>query len=394
MHTIQQGGRPIHIWTDYVEESAMQQLRDLSTLDFLHPHGVAVMPDVHCGIGSTVGTVIATRKAIIPAAVGVDIGCGMNAVRTSLRASDLPESLASLRTSIERRVPMGAGQGHRDASTLPFFSILEDILKQHPKIESRGNGLKDAMTQLGSLGGGNHFIEICIDEEQFVWIMLHSGSRGIGNKIGRYFIDKAKEQMVMWGIKLAHRDLAYLPQGDPLFGAYWEAVQWAQQYAKQNRVDMMRNVIKALEFEPGIPPHTITDEAINCHHNYVELEHHYGQDVFVTRKGAIRARENDLGIIPGSMGQRSYIVRGRGEAASYSSCSHGAGRRMSRSAAKSQYSVDDLVAQTAGVECRKDQGVVDEIPGAYKNLDEVMANQADLVEIVHTLKAVLCCKGN
>jgi len=376
--------RPIHIWTDDVEDSARQQLHNMAKLPFLHPHWIAVMPDVHAGIGSTVGTVIATHKAIIPAAVGVDIGYGMNAVRMSLKASDLPDSLAELRHDIERSVPLGAGGAHRDDTTLPVAP---------PSSVQAAASMRNAGRQLGTLGSGNHFIEICLDENDDVWVVLHSGSRSIGNQIGRFYIEKARKLMERYFITLPDGDLAYLPEDTDDFRDYVEAVQWAQEYALENRRRLMAAVVGSMRHR--IPkPFTVTQEAINCHHNYVEMESHYGKNVYVTRKGAIRAREGDLGVIPGSMGARSYIVRGKGNAASYCSCSHGAGRRMSRSAARKAFTVADLAAQTQGVECRKDDAVLDEIPGVYKDIDEVMENQRDLVDVVHTLRQVLCVKGN
>jgi tRNA-splicing ligase RtcB len=390
------GSKPIKIWTDNIEDGALQQLKNLATLPFIHKH-VAAMPDVHFGIGATVGSVIATNGAIIPAAVGVDIGCGMNAVRTSLTAADLPDSLAVIRHSIERGVPNGFGE-HKDAQKIGANSakliglgllanqLSEDVLS--PLGDKAGKVAK----QLGTLGGGNHFIELCLDEEQAVWVMLHSGSRGIGNMIGRRFIELAREDMRTHFINLPDRDLAYFPEGTEHFQEYWEAVSWAQNYAFANRATMMKEVLRNLAHHIT-KPFTLTTEAVNCHHNYVSIENHFGANVYVTRKGAIRAREGDLGLIPGSMGQRSYVVRGRGNAESFHSCSHGAGRQMGRKEARRRFTVADLEAQTAGVECRKDDAVLDEIPSSYKNIDEVMANQTDLVEVVHTLKQVLCVKG-
>ena len=388
-----QGSRPIKIWTDEVEESALVQLKNLSRLPFIASNGVACMPDVHAGIGSTVGTVIATEKAVIPAAVGVDIGCGMNAVRLSLKASDLPDNLKPLRDEIERRVPLGAGGAH-DHST-DIGGVTPELL--HTVVEPLYKGNYDkfhakAASQIGSLGSGNHFIEVCIDESQDVWIMLHSGSRGIGNMIGTHYIAKAKRQMEQFFITLPDDNLAYFPEDTEDFDDYMYAVGWAQNYALENRRRMMIQVLEAMR--GMMPAFTITQEAINCHHNYVEKEHHFGRNMWVTRKGAIRARSGDLGIIPGSMGQRSYIVRGKGDLQSYCSCSHGAGRVMSRAEAKRRFTLTDLVAQTEGVECRKDEGVIDEIPASYKDIDQVMSNQTDLVEVVHTLKQVLCVKGN
>lgn len=382
---IQAGYRPMHIWADEVEESAMAQIENMARMPFLHPHGVAVMPDVHAGIGATVGTVIATHKAIIPAAVGVDIGCGMNAVRTSLTAADLPDSLADLRHDIERGVPLGSGGAHQK---------VDQILCVPAQIRiAVGDKVADrASYQIGTLGSGNHFIEICLDENGDVWVVLHSGSRGIGNKIGVHFIERAKRRMEEYFITLPDADLAYLPENTDDFREYVYAVHWAQDYALENRKQMMATVLRSLEHR--VKPFSVTHEAINCHHNYVEVENHYGKNVYVTRKGAIRARDGDLGVIPGSMGTRSYIVRGKGNPESYCSCSHGAGRRMSRSAARKSFTVEQLAEQTSGVECRKDDSVLDEIPGAYKDIDQVMANQADLVEVLHTLKQVLCVKGN
>jgi tRNA-splicing ligase RtcB len=389
-----EGARPIKIWTDDVEASALTQLKNLARLPFINSNGVACMPDVHAGIGSTVGTVIATERAVIPAAVGVDIGCGMNAVRLSLKASDLPDNLKPLRDEIERRVPLGVGGAHDDSTDIgEVTSMLDKTV-----IEPLYNGDFDkfhakAASQMGSLGSGNHFIEVCIDENQDVWVMLHSGSRGIGNMIGTHYIAKAKRQMEQFFITLPDDNLAYFPENTEDFDDYMYAVGWAQNYAFENRRRMMSEVLEAMKLRID-KPFTITQEAINCHHNYVERENHFGRNMWVTRKGAIRAREGDLGIIPGSMGQRSYIVRGKGDIQSYCSCSHGAGRSMSRAEAKRRFSLSDLVAQTEGVECRKDAGVIDEIPASYKDIDQVMANQTDLVEVVHQLKQVLCVKGN
>ncbi|WP_042299008.1 RtcB family protein [Paraburkholderia kururiensis] len=389
------GARPVKVWTNEIEDEALQQAKNLARLPFIHHNGVSLMPDVHAGKGSTIGSVIATEKAIIPAAVGVDIGCGMNAVRLSLKASDLPESLTAIRHQIERDIPLGAGGQHQRPEDVPamptaFLEMLSMIAAKHPGI---GRGLEaKAAKQLGSLGSGNHFIELCLDENEDVWVMLHSGSRGIGNMIGTYFIERAKKAMRGWFVNLPDADLAYLPEDTDDFNAYVQAVEWAQEYALANRAVMMDRVIAALRRHIPVE-FTITQEAINCHHNYIARENHFGRNLWVTRKGAIRAREGDLGIIPGSMGQRSYIVRGKGELQSYCSCSHGAGRRMSRAKARKLFSVDDLKAQTDGVECRKDDAVLDEIPAAYKDIDTVMENQRDLVEVVHVLKQVLCVKG-
>lgn len=396
----EQGARPVKIWTDEIEVEALQQAKNIARLPFIASNGVALMPDAHAGKGSTVGSVIATEKAIIPAAVGVDIGCGMNAVRLSLKASDLPESLSAIRAQIERDVPLGAGGRHQDEAqqwhiwnhrmVSPPMSVAKVFGGRNSFAADKA--VEKAAPQLGTLGSGNHFIELCLDENQDVWIMLHSGSRGIGNMIGTYFIERAKRRMEQYFIHLPDGDLAYLPEDSDDFKDYMEAVGWAQNYALENRRVMMETVIAAMRRHIPIE-FTITQEAINCHHNYVERENHFGRNMWVTRKGAIRARAGDLGIIPGSMGQRSYIVRGKGNAESYCSCSHGAGRKMSRAEARRRFSLSDLVAQTQGVECRKDDAVLDEIPGAYKDIDTVMANQADLVEVVHILKQVMCVKG-
>ncbi len=367
--TIATGQVPVKVFTDQVEASARAQLENVSRLPIVFHH-VAAMPDVH--------------------------GCGMSAVRLSLRADQLPDSLSKIRSAIERAVPVGFGE-HGDADALvdaasPLERRLGRILERHPGIvRKQRDGRTKWIRQLGSLGGGNHFIEICVDQSDRVWVMLHSGSRGIGNAIGTYFIAAAREEMAGLDAHLPDRDLAYVREGSKLFDDYVEAVGWAQDYARANRREMMRLVLDALAAR--LPPFATTEEAINCHHNYVERERHFGESVWVTRKGAIRARQGELGIIPGSMGARSYIVRGRGNPESFSSCAHGAGRRMSRNEAKKRYTRADLEAQTHGVECRKDSGVIDEIPGAYKDIDQVMADQTDLVEVVHTLKQVVCVKG-
>lgn len=392
---------PIKGWTEGVpvEDAALEQLRNTARLPFVFKH-VAVMPDVHWGMGATVGSVIATKGAICPAAVGVDIGCGMVATRLDLKASDLPDNLHGIRLAIEAAVPHGrtdnGGVNDRGAWGAPherFDCGLHDglaaIVEKHPKL-TRAAGR--AANHIATLGTGNHFIEICLDEEQRVWVMLHSGSRGIGNAIGSYFIERAKEHMRRWFINVPDIDLAYLPEKTQDFDDYMEAVGWAQGFARTNRELMLEATIRAIQNQLNRP--LITEiEAVNCHHNYVARENHFGQNVLVTRKGAVRAREGDLGIIPGSMGVRSYIVRGRGNAESFTSCSHGAGRRMSRAAAKKQFTLADHEAATVGVECRKDADVIDETPGAYKDIDAVMAAQTDLVDIVHTLKQIICVKG-
>jgi tRNA-splicing ligase RtcB len=393
---IETEGVPIKAWTRGVpiEDEARAQLRNVALLPFVH-RWVAAMPDVHWGIGATVGSVIPTHKAIVPAAVGVDIGCGMMAARTTLRASDLPDDLRPVRRAIEKAVPVGMNDFGRDlpapnadAWTQGLCEGLERILGKH-----HGIGTKRPERQLGTLGGGNHFIEVCLDQEDRVWVMLHSGSRGIGNKIGTYFIQLARKDMERLDHRLPDKDLAYFEEGARHFDDYVEAVSWAQRYARTNRDLMMRYVLAALAGARGIPPFEVTAEAVNCHHNYVQRERHYGADVWVTRKGAVRAGQGEMGIIPGSMGARSYIVRGKGNPESFESCSHGAGRAMSRGEARRRFTRDDHERWTAGVECRKDEGVLDETPRAYKDIDDVMRAQEDLVEVVHTLKQVVCVKG-
>jgi len=388
-------GVPVKIYTDQVEASALEQLKNIARLPIIHSH-VAAMPDVHMGIGATVGSVIPTKDAVIPAAVGVDIGCGMNAVRLSLTAKDLPDNLRSIRSAIETAVPVGFNR-HKTADARvnackPMHQGLTQIFKRHPKLKKMiKNPHETWVNQMGSLGGGNHFIEICLDTDQQVWVMLHSGSRGIGNAIGRYFIALAKEDMQQHIRNLPHKDLAYFSEGSIHLQDYVAAVSWAQEYARLNRQEMLSLILNAIA--PHLPTFSLMSEAINCHHNYVEQETHFGAHIYLTRKGAISAREGELGIIPGSMGARSFIVRGKGNPESFCSCSHGAGRVMSRTAAKKHFDVRDMERQTEGVECRKDKGVIDEIPAAYKNIDEVMANQTDLVDIVHELKQVVCVKG-
>lgn len=392
---ISKGKVPVKIYTDEVESSAMQQLYNLSQLPFIHSH-LAVMPDVHAGKGATVGTVIPTKSAVIPAAVGVDIGCGMNALRLSISANDLPDNLRAIRLAIEETIPVGYNMHRVDrarASTIRVLSSgLDRIIDRHKKICSlQKKPYQTWIRQLGTLGGGNHFIELCLDENQNVWVMLHSGSRGIGNAIGRYFIALAKKDMGQHIVNLPDKDLAYFKEGSRYFDDYVHAVEWGQDYALENRREMMNLILGVLRKK--LRKFGITKEAINCHHNYISREVHFGEEVIVTRKGAISAREGELGIIPGSMGDKSYIVRGKGNPQSFHSCAHGAGRKMSRNVAKRQFDEDDLLIQTRGVECRKDKGVVDEIPRAYKDIDQVMNHQSDLVKVVHTLKQIVCVKG-
>ena len=396
-------GAPIKAWTRGVpvEDAAKKQLLNIASMPFIY-RWIAVMPDVHLGKGATVGSVIPTEKAIIPAAVGVDIGCGMMAVRTSLTAAQLPDDLHALRGAIENAVPHGRTNNGRPGDrgawsnppvpTVEAWSGLEpvysEIIAKNPRL-GRGNDLN----HLGTLGTGNHFIEICLDEAENVWIVLHSGSRGVGNRIGTFFIELAKQDMRKFMINLPDQDLAYLPEGTEHFNDYVKAVHWAQSYAMTNRELMMEAILAALR-KPGLlPPFDANAEVVNCHHNYVAIEEHYGERVFVTRKGAVRAGKDDLGIIPGSMGAKTFIVRGKGNPESFESCSHGAGRAMSRAEAKRRFTVEDHVLATKGVECRKDRDVIDETPAAYKSIDAVMQAQSDLVDVVHTLKQVVCVKG-
>ncbi len=397
-----EGGKPVKAWTRGVpfEESARAQVEATARMPFVHGW-VAVMPDVHRGIGATVGSVVPTRGAVIPAAVGVDIGCGMMATRTSLTASQLPDNLFALRSCIEAAVPHGrtdnGGRNDRGAWSEPPARVsaawnemeagYAAICEKHPAIR-RGQTLG----QLGTLGTGNHFIEVCLDEEQRVWFLLHSGSRGVGNRIGTYFIERARKEMQRFFINLPERDLAYLAEGTEQFDDYLRAVGWAQEFARMNRELMMAGVLEGARAS-GLPEFTADLEVVNCHHNYVAREHHYGANVLVTRKGAVRAGLGDLGLIPGSMGARSFVVRGLGNPESFESCSHGAGRAYSRTAAEKKFTLEDHAKATEGVECRKDKGVLDETPGAYKPIDAVMSAQRDLVEIVHTLKQVVCVKG-
>ncbi|MBB1651853.1 MULTISPECIES: RtcB family protein [Delftia] len=397
-----EGGVPIKMWTRGVpvEDEARKQLENAARLPVVFKH-VAAMPDVHLGIGATVGSVIPTIKAIIPAAVGVDIGCGMMAAKTTLRAEDLPDNLGPLRSAIEQAVPHGSVPRHRGrdpgswenppVSVDQVWATLADefdlLCELHPRLANTNN-----RKHLGTLGSGNHFIEICLDEAGFVWFMLHSGSRGVGNAIGTHFIELAKKDAELHQRNLPDKDLAYFEEGARYFGDYVRGVSWAQKFAMRNREVMMANLIATVR-KVIAKPFESHVEAVNCHHNYVQQERHFGQDVFITRKGAVSARRGELGIIPGSMGARSYIVRGLGNPESFESCSHGAGRVMSRTKAKKMFSVEDHIKATEGVECRKDANVVDEIPMAYKDIDAVMAAQQDLVEVVHTLKQVVCVKG-
>lgn len=363
--------------------------KNVASLPFLFKH-VALMPDVHLGKGALVGSVLATQEAIIPAAVGVDIGCGMHAVQTPFQATQLEGKLKQIRSEIESLVPTGFEENKEVDRSVSNWQGWADFKHLH-------RGVQDlevkAKRQMGSLGGGNHFIEVCVDTQDQVWLMLHSGSRNIGNRLAQAHITTAKHLGKMAGQALPDPDLSYFVAGTPEFQAYWHDLQWAQNYARANRDVMMGRVKRVVEkhLAGGKPCRPLL--SVNCHHNYAEREIHYGEQVYVTRKGAVRAQQGDYGIIPGSMGTRSYIVKGKGNLESYCSCSHGAGRAMSRSKAKKAFTLDDLIRQTQGVECRKDPRVLDEIPGAYKPIDEVMAQQSDLVEVVATLKQVICVKG-
>ncbi|HEX3480879.1 MAG TPA: RtcB family protein [Kofleriaceae bacterium] len=398
------GGVPIKAWTRgvAVEDAARKQLENVAKLPIVFHH-VAAMPDVHFGIGATVGSVVPTERAIIPAAVGVDIGCGMMAVETTLTASQLPDTLRPLRTAIETAVPHGrtanGGRGDRGAwHKIPKATAAawQELAPEYDQLVDRHKALGHGndVNHLGTLGTGNHFIEVCLDERDRVWFMLHSGSRGVGNRIGTYFIELARDDMKQHVRNLPDANLAYLTEGTRHFRDYVAAVDWAQRFARRNRDLMMAGVVAAAR-EPGVglPQFELGELAVNCHHNYVEREHHFGADVYVTRKGAVRAGLGELGIIPGSMGARSFIVRGKGERESFCSCSHGAGRAMSRGEAKRRFTLDDHAKATEGIECRKDAAVIDETPAAYKPIDAVMAAQADLVEVVHELRQVVCVKG-
>ncbi|MFB7665546.1 RtcB family protein [Kitasatospora sp. NPDC056138] len=386
---------PIRMWTDpaTVEGQAMQQLRNISSLPWLH--GLAVMPDVHLGKGATVGSVIAMKGAVCPAAVGVDIGCGMSAVKTSLTAGDLPDDLSRLRSKIEQIIPVGRGMhsdpvdprklhGFQTAGWDDFWNRFDGVAQEVKWRRER------AMQQMGTLGSGNHFTEVCLDDTGAVWLMLHSGSRNIGKELAEHHMGVARSLPHNQG--LVDRDLAVFIADTPQMAAYRQDLFWAQEYAKNNRAIMMALFQDVVRRE--FPKARVTfEEVISCHHNYVAEEQYDGVDLLVTRKGAIKAGSGDFGIIPGSMGTGSYIVRGLGNEAAFNSASHGAGRKMSRTAAKKRFTARDLAEQTRGVECRKDSGVVDEIPGAYKSIEKVMEQQKDLVEVVAHLKQVVCVKG-
>lgn len=381
---------PVLSWAGHdLKPDEMRMARNVASLPFVFKH-VSLMPDVHLGKGALVGSVIATQAAILPAAVGVDIGCGMCAVKTPYTATQLEGKLKQIRLEIEAAIPTGFNENKQTDKTVSNWQGWQQFKQLHARVQDLE---AKALKQMGSLGGGNHFIEVCLDEAENVWLMLHSGSRHIGNALAQRHIETAKHLAKLAGLKLPDPDLAHFVEGTAEFEAYWHDLQWAQSYALYNRVVMMNRFKRIVEqhLAGGKPMKPLLE--VNCHHNYAERETHFAEQVYVTRKGAVRARETDYGIIPGSMGAKSFIVKGKGNAHSYCSCSHGAGRLMSRNQAKQQFSLDDLIQQTQGVECRKDTGVLDEIPGAYKPIDQVMANQADLVEIVATLRQVVCVKG-
>ena len=382
--------KPILSWANHdLGHNEIRMAKNVASLPFVYKH-VALMPDVHLGKGALVGSVLATKDAVIPAAVGVDIGCGMCAIKTPFKAKQVEGKLKKIRKDIEAAIPVGFNQNKSADKSVYNWQGWQEFKHLHNGVQHLE---KKALHQLGTLGGGNHFIELCLDTHEQVWLMLHSGSRNIGNMLAQNHMRTAKNLAKLAGESLPDPDLAYFVSQTDEFEAYWRDLQWAQNYAKFNREVMMARFKHIVEKHVAGGKPTKPLLSVNCHHNYAEQETHYGESVYVTRKGAVRARQEDYGIIPGSMGAKSYIVKGKGNHESYCSCSHGAGRTMSRSKAKRQFSVDDLVKQTDGIECRKDAGVIDEIPAAYKPIEQVMANQSDLVEIVATLRQVLCVKG-
>jgi tRNA-splicing ligase RtcB (3'-phosphate/5'-hydroxy nucleic acid ligase) len=382
--------KPVLSWAGHdLAQAETKMAKNVASLPFVFKH-VALMPDVHLGKGALVGSVIATTDAIIPAAIGVDIGCGMMAIQTPFKGEKLDGKLKKIRLDLEAQIPVGFEENKEISKDATNWQGWQDFDQLHRGVRGLEN---KAIKQLGSLGGGNHFIEVCIDTENKVWLMLHSGSRNIGNKLAQCHIDTAKDLAKLADLSLPDRDLAYFVTGTPEFAAYWRDLQWAQNYARTNRDVMMTKFMRVIEQHLNGGKKMKPLLSVNCHHNYAEKEVHFGEEVYVTRKGAVRAQTADYGIIPGSMGTKSYIVKGKGNAHSFCSCSHGAGRIMSRAMAKNTYTLDDLIAQTQGVECRKDTELLDEIPAAYKSIDTVMANQSDLVEVVATLKQVVCIKG-
>lgn len=382
--------KPVYSWAGHdLGSQEIKMAQNMASLPFVYKH-ISLMPDVHLGKGALVGSVLATQDAIVPAAVGVDIGCGMSAVQTPYVASQLDRKLKQIRKDIEAIIPVGFAANDSADRTSQNWQGWRDFADLHRGVQD----LQDrALKQMGSLGGGNHFIEVCLDEGDRVWLMLHSGSRHIGNKLAQCHIDTAKHLAKLAENRLPDPDLAYFVKGTPEFAAYWHDLQWAQNYARHNREVMMARLKTVIDRHLGGGKPSKPLLQVNCHHNYAEQEVHFGESVYVTRKGAVRAQTNDYGIIPGSMGAKSFIVKGKGNTASFCSCSHGAGRLMSRAKAKKTFTLDDLIDQTAGIECRKDPGVLDEIPAAYKPIDQVMAQQDDLVEVVATLHQVVCVKG-
>jgi tRNA-splicing ligase RtcB len=381
----------IKIWASELEAQAEQQIKSVASLPFIHGH-VAVMPDAHMGKGSTIGTVIATKGAVLPAAVGVDLGCGMCAVKLPMDINQLG-NLKDLRHSIERSVPTGR-DGNREISDRVGEAFT--LLGLPPSQQNENRLTKKAISQLGSLGGGNHFIEICTDLEGQAWVMLHSGSRNIGKELAEMHIDKAKGIMKKMFIDLPDPDLAYLVEKTPEFNSYIGDMLWAQNYARANRNEMLLRILKDVSHHVYKDSRLLLDKSlfrVDCHHNFCQKENHFGCNVWVTRKGAVSAMKDQYGIIPGSMGAKSFIVKGKGNPESFNSCSHGAGRKMSRTEARNKYSEEDLIKQTSGIECRKDRSVIDEIPSSYKDIDQVMNDQVDLVEPIYELKQLICIKG-
>lgn len=382
---------PIKIWTDQIESEALNQLYRLSSLPFIHNH-IAVMPDVHAGIGSTIGTVIATKGAIIPSAVGVDIGCGMCALQLPFKIDVISDKFKQIRGAIERTIPLGTDVNKSlNSTTRNYFDRLGEL----KCFDQASKEFKRALLALGSLGGGNHFIEICYDEQENAWLMLHSGSRNIGKTVADFHINKAKGYIKNYFINLPDPNLAYLVQGTMEFNDYVHDMHWCQLYAKFNRQEMLNRILREIAYivYKDFDVSRFNGLRVDCHHNYSQMEEHYGAKVFVTRKGAVSAQNGEFGIIPGSMGAKSFIVKGKGNIESFCSCSHGAGRVMSRTQARKTFVKEDLISQTRGVECRKDISLIDEIPSAYKSIEEVMDNQTDLVDIVYALKQVVCIKG-
>ena len=386
-----ENGKPISVFASHMDQNAWEQATFFADLPFVHKKGMALMPDVHFGKSVPIGSVLPTVGVLVPAAVGVDIGCGMLACQLDLTAADLPTNLRKLRSDIERIIPMGSSGRHKKIdehvilSWAPLDAEYKSLSDFSPKIVKN-----NPLDHLGTLGSGNHFIEICIDESKKVWVMIHSGSRGPGALIGQHFIDQALRRVREDGV--SHKGFGWLQDKDPLFDAYVKSVSWAQEFAKINRKVMFEKVMGVIKGHVQ-KDLGVVKKIVSCHHNYVAKEIHAGETVWVTRKGAISAQNGELGIIPSAMGQESFIVRGKGSSSSWCSCSHGSGRLMSRTAATQRFTSKDMKEALRGVECRKDRGVIDEIPYAYKSIRQVMRDQEDLTEIVHTIKAIICCKG-